>query len=144
MDWNTLISFAGRHLPLVLALVVILALIAYTELRRLLSPVPELGPAEAIRLINDRDPLVLDVREPAEYKGGRIGQALHVPVGKLTAELERLGKDHDRPVLVYCRSGNRSLRAATLLRKAGFTEVYHLAGGILAWENANLPLTRKS
>jgi rhodanese-related sulfurtransferase len=54
----------------------------------------------------------------------------------------RLGKYRDRPVSVYCRSGNQSLSACGKLRKQGFEKVYNLKGGVLGWQQADLPVSK--
>ena len=79
-------------------------------------------------------PLVLDVRQPGEHAAGAIEEALHVPLGEVE---ERLGEiPRDRPVVVHCASGYRSMTAMSLLRRAGYTNVRDLEGGIEAWEAA--------
>ena len=85
---------------------------------------------------------VLDVRTPGEFAGGFIARARNVDWNSSTfnAEVEKL--DKATPVFVYCLSGGRSASAATRLRTLGFKEVYELKGGILAWQSAQLPLTR--
>lgn len=97
---------------------------------------------EATRLMNE-DALMLDVREDNEWAVGHIPNARHIRLGELSSRLTELEKYKDKPIVVYCRSGNRSARACALLKKAGFTNPNNLAGGILAWEQANLPITRK-
>ncbi|MEW6133979.1 MAG: rhodanese-like domain-containing protein [Pseudomonadota bacterium] len=97
---------------------------------------------EATRLMNE-DALVLDVREDNEWAVGHIPNARHIPLGELANRLPELDKFKDKPIVVYCRSGHRSARACALLKKSGFANPYNLAGGILAWEQANLPITRK-
>lgn len=97
---------------------------------------------EATRLMNE-DALMLDVREDNEWAVGHIPNARHIRLGELSSRLPELEKYKDKPIVVYCRSGNRSARACALLKKAGFANPNNLAGGILAWEQANLPITRK-
>jgi adenylyltransferase/sulfurtransferase len=96
--------------------------------------VAELDAAEvAARLDSDRPPFLLDVREPWEWQVGNLERrgAVLIPLGSLD---ERLGEvPRDRPVVVYCRCGIRSLDAAERLSRAGAGEVYNLRGGILAW-----------
>jgi rhodanese-related sulfurtransferase len=58
-------------------------------------------------------------------------------------QLSALEKHKSHPVIVNCRSGAQSSQACTRLRKHGFGEVYNLRGGILAWQSANLPVSRK-
>lgn len=74
---------------------------------------------------------LLDVREPAEAALAAIGGSILLPLGSLPARLHEV--DRSRPVVVYCRSGVRSARAVALLRGAGLSRTYNLAGGILAW-----------
>lgn len=84
--------------------------------------------------------LVLDVRESAEWAGGHVPEARHIPLSQLTPRLGELPKDRD--LLVICRSGNRSARAVELLRRSGFARVTNVAGGVSAWATAGLPVTR--
>ena len=107
-----------------------------------LSGVEQADTLKATRLYND-DALVLDVREDKEYAAGHIPKARHIPLGQLAGRLQELDKFKSKPILVTCRSGHRSARACGMLKKAGFETVYNQAGGILAWERANLPVTTK-
>ena len=107
-----------------------------------LSGVEQADTLKATRLFND-DALVLDVREDKEYAAGHIPKAKHIPLGQLQSRLNEFDKHKNKPVLVTCRSGNRSAHACRILKKAGFETVYNQAGGILAWERANLPVTKK-
>ncbi|MBK9063015.1 MAG: molybdopterin-synthase adenylyltransferase MoeB [Acidobacteria bacterium] len=92
----------------------------------------EMAPAD-VRAWQERgEPFqLLDVREPAEAALAAIAGAVLVPLGSLPARLHEV--DRTRPVVVYCRSGVRSARAVVLLRGAGLSRTYNLAGGILAW-----------
>lgn len=83
------------------------------------------------RLGGAEDLVLIDVREPGEFQLGYIHGARLVPLGELKARLQEL--DPKARVVVYCRSGHRSDRAAKLLREAGFTHVRNLEGSILAW-----------
>jgi rhodanese-related sulfurtransferase len=102
----------------------------------------EVGPTDATRLIND-DALIIDVREDGEFRNGHIANARHIPLGQLGTRLKELEKFKDKPIVVNCRSGARSARACSTLRRAGFTQVHNLAGGIMAWQQAGLPTTKK-
>ncbi|MCI2266889.1 rhodanese-like domain-containing protein [Sediminivirga luteola] len=79
---------------------------------------------------------VLDVREDFEVAEGMIPEAVHIPMSQLGARLSEL--DRARPVIVVCRSGNRSARVAEALTRAGYT-ADTMAGGMLAWQRAGLP-----
>lgn len=78
------------------------------------------------------EPFVLDVREPHEYAICDIGAPL-IPVGELGNNLHRLAFPKNTEIVVHCKSGARSQRAALFLKEQGYTNVYNLAGGILAW-----------
>ena len=140
---SQLIEFASNNLILVAAFFVVLTLIIKAELESRIGGVPQLGAVEAVRILNDDNTLVLDVREANEYSGGHIRNAVHIPLTALDKRLNEVEKYKDRPVLVYCRSGSRSYSACKKLKKAGFETLYNLKGGIMAWSSANLPVTSK-
>ena len=140
MQTAQLIEFVTNHWPLFLALVGVLALLTYN------LAVGEKGsvdPAAATDLINHKDAVVIDVRPAADYAKGHIINAQNIPMNGFKNQIAALQKHKDGPVVITCRSGSQSSMACGLLRKAGFAEVYNLRGGVLAWQNANLPLTRK-
>jgi len=84
------------------------------------------------RLDAHEDVFVLDVREPHEVKIVNIGAPL-IPLGDLPKRLDELAPQKDRTIVVHCKSGGRSQKAAQYLKSAGFAHVENLAGGILAW-----------
>lgn len=104
--------------------------------------VKEVDSNAALQLINHKNALVLDVREPSEYQAGHVLNAMLVPLGKLKERITELEKYQDQPMVVVCRSGNRSGTACALLGKRGFTQAYNLAGGMMAWQKANLPVEK--
>jgi sulfur-carrier protein adenylyltransferase/sulfurtransferase len=93
---------------------------------------------EGARRLLDDDAVLVDVRRPDEWDLSHIPGALHLPQQELLDRAAEIGPA-DRPVVVYCRVGNRSLFAAAALRKAGYDAV-SLAGGIEAWAEAGLPV----
>jgi sulfur-carrier protein adenylyltransferase/sulfurtransferase len=98
----------------------------------------EIGPARAHeRLAGDNPPVLIDIREEWELEAGRIGGSEHVPMAELG---EKLGPYRGRSLILYCAHGNRSLRAAKALSEHGFEDVVSLAGGIVAWDEAGLPV----
>jgi len=84
---------------------------------------------------------LLDVRTPEEFAGGHLDRALNMDIKGADFEdgLKNLHKN--QPVFVYCLSGGRSAAAAEILKKQGFTQVYNLKGGIMAWKSEGLPIT---
>ena len=98
---------------------------------------------EAVKLMNNVDTIIVDVREDKEIKDGIIKGAQHITLGQLNDKIGLLGTNKQKPVLVYCRSGTRSNPACGTITKAGFENVSSLKGGILAWEAANLPTVKR-
>lgn len=107
-----------------------------------LRGIVDVDTAGAMQLINRQNAVVLDVREQSEYDAGHVINSRLIPVGQIRERVGELEKFRERPIVVLCRSGNRSANAAAFLKKEGFTKVHNLAGGILAWQKANLPLER--
>lgn len=140
---SQMIEFAGNHMMLFGAFAVVTALILKMELENRFSGIGQLNPADAVRLMNKDEVVVLDVREANEYGDGHINGAKHIPMSTLKNRLSELEKFKSRQVLTYCRSGSRSNHACKVLKKQGFENVYNLSGGVMNWSSANLPLTKK-
>ncbi len=136
-------EFAANNLILVAALAVIATLIIKTEIGLKLNNIPQLNTNEAVRLMNDDNVVILDVRENNEYNEGHIRDSVHVPMTALVKRLSELDKHKNKQILAYCRSGSRSNSACRTLSKQGFEHVSNLAGGIMGWSSANLPVTKK-
>lgn len=106
--------------------------------------VPNLTATEAVTLINRSHALVLDVRDDAEYANGHIADAKHIPVADLATRLDELKKYKSKAILVNCQRGARSAKACDILRKAEFTQVHNLQGGLNAWLAAKLPVVKSA
>jgi rhodanese-related sulfurtransferase len=102
--------------------------------------------------MNDR-PILIDIREPDEYRKGHIPGAVHLPRGMLEFEIHGLVNacrthpdmtDAEQPIILYCGTGGRSALAAQSLESLGYTNVRSMAGGLVAWAAARLPLDTPS
>lgn len=93
------------------------------------------SPSEALELL-DGDAILLDVREESEWDAGHAPMASFIPLAELPDHLDELPRD--RLIICTCRSGGRSMRAATFLQESGFDTV-NLAGGMLSWYAEDLP-----
>jgi hydroxyacylglutathione hydrolase len=101
--------------------------------------IERLSPQFAAELIaSSQPPLAIDVRAPREREQKHIAGSVGMPLNHLVESLKDLRKD--RPLLVYCAGGYRSSIAASLLKASGFDSVCEIAGGLAAWESANLPV----
>lgn len=143
MDFARILEFVGNHPLLVLAFFAVLGMLLASEVSRRLSGMKSIGSVEATQLSNHENALFLDIREDSERKTGHIPESIHIPLKQLSQRSAELSKYKGRPVIAYCRSGNRSTGAGSILKKQGFEKMYNLGGGMLGWEKANLPVSRK-
>lgn len=84
--------------------------------------------------------LVLDVRTPAEYDAGHVPHAVNIPHDQLAGRLDELDATPDQPIVVYCKSGARSAKAASVLLAAGYDNVHHLTGDMDGWRASGRPI----
>jgi len=136
-------EFILDNLLLFAALVVVLVMLIKAELDHQATKGSVLSPSKATRLMNNNDTLILDVRTPADFNSGHIKGAKNMPLSDFTTSIDKLANDKKKPVLVYCASGNTVTKAIKVLQKAGFEQVNNLEGGIAAWKEANMPLSKK-
>lgn len=135
-------EFLRQNILLIAVAVVSGAMLIWPYFRRA-SGGPWASAAEATRLINREDAVVLDVREPGEYGAGHVVGAKNVPLARLeSGGADLAGKRKDRPVIVYCDSGSRGSKAATALKAQGYTRVLNLSGGLAGWQQAGLPVEK--
>jgi rhodanese-related sulfurtransferase len=98
---------------------------------------PDLTPQEVAALLDRGQIQLVDVREPYEHEAGRIAGGRLIVLGDLGAQAASISRE--QPVVFYCRSGSRSAMAAEAFRQAGY-DAHNMAGGLLDWEAAGLPL----
>ncbi|MDH5544522.1 MAG: rhodanese-like domain-containing protein [Gammaproteobacteria bacterium] len=132
-------AFVAEEWILTGAFIVLSVLLVRNILDSSFSGVNHIGINEAVRLINN-EAHVLDVRLENEFKQAHLQNASHIPVGALESRARELDKLKQQAIIVYCQSGNRSVRGAQILKKHGFEQVYNLRGGISAWIQANMPV----
>jgi molybdopterin/thiamine biosynthesis adenylyltransferase/rhodanese-related sulfurtransferase len=102
--------------------------------------IEEIAPFEAAEEIEGGDVVLVDTREPHEYDEAHLDGARLVPPGILEDEIRSVVPDRDRRVLLYCRTGNRSGKAAEQMAALGYGNVANVEGGILAWQEQGLPV----
>jgi len=139
MDFNQLNEFIANHLLLFMALLAILVMLVGSELRQRLSKITHVAPGEATRLLNHENAIMVDMRADKDYRDGHIVNAVHAPEDTAA---DKLQKYRDRSLIIYCRNGQQAARLGGNLVKQGFEKVYNLKGGILAWQQADLPLSK--
>lgn len=103
------------------------------------SGIRRVSASEFSKYINGKSVQLIDVRTPLEFKGGHLKNARNIDFFQWGTFVQKINKyDKNKPIYLYCRSGNRSLRAAKRLLKLGFTEIYDLKGGYLNWNHSPL------
>lgn len=100
--------------------------------------VPEVDVHEAWRRMQEENAVMLDVREPDEIRDAAVPGSIRIPLGQLGSKGGTL--PHDRDILVFCRSGNRSAMATEMLQHNGFKRSSNVSGGIIAWDRDGLPI----
>ncbi|SET86171.1 rhodanese-like domain-containing protein [Thalassotalea agarivorans] len=141
---NELMIFAGNHPILSTVWVVLVLMIIVTSVQIKMSPVKQYSPQELTFAVNKEDAVVVDIRSENEFNKGRIIDAKHLGTDKANKnEFASLEKFKDRPIIVVCNAGISAQKVAAQLFKAGFTKAGLLKGGMNAWLNASLPVTKK-
>ena len=109
----------------------------------ILANFPSVTPERAITLLaqNDNNISLLDVRSPKEFQSGHLTGATLIPLGKLEESLDKLAPLKGKTILVYCRSGMRSIAASRILQKHGFHPV-NIKGGIIGLSAARAEIAR--
>ena len=141
---GSVVKFVIENWYLVVAMIGSGGFLIWPEIQKLLGAGAEVGTLEAVQMINQKNAVVLDVREAAEYSSGRIANAKQIPLSQLASKLKDLEKFKEKPIIVACRAGLRSAGACKLLKKNAFNQVYQLKGGLTAWQQANLPLEKQA
>lgn len=142
MNFDKLQAFAASSPMLTTIFVVVTVAILYTEAARLFRGYKALRPAELTALMNRDNALVVDLSASADFEKGHIAGSKNVSPSQFDPENKLLAPAKDLPVVLICRTGSASADAAKRLKKAGFSQVNWLEGGIAAWQQADLPLVK--
>jgi rhodanese-related sulfurtransferase len=104
--------------------------------------VSAITPGQALTMKN-HGVLLIDVREQDEYNTIHVADSTLIPLGELPNRLGEISQHKDKPLIAICRSGKRSAQAVKLLHEKGFTQATSVEGGLIAWEQAGLPVVKK-
>jgi len=134
-------EFIANHLFLVSLFVAISSLLFWNIFFSAMGA-SQIVPAEVTSLINHEDAELLDIRSAKDFEKGHIINAVNIDMATLADREKELDKYKDKTVVICCAQGQESIRVARNLKTKGFEKLYSLKGGISAWQNANLPLTK--
>lgn len=99
--------------------------------------VPSVSVQQLKSIIDEKkDIILLDVRTPGEYAGGKIANSINLSVEKVDSEVESIIGDKNKTIYVYCLSGSRSAQAVNIMIRKGYSKVYNVDNGILAWRGS--------
>ena len=138
MEWE----FVKLNWHLFLALAAVIALLVLEPLRSRSSGVKSVSAVDLPRVMSREKGIVVDISDPKDFKNGHIPKARNIPLNSVESDIGRMSKFKSRPIIVACRAGNRSARAAKVFRKHDFTDVRTLQGGFAAWSKENLPIEK--
>jgi len=124
--------------------IAILAVLVWNLFGSAISGIEQITPAELTRLMNRENAVVIDVRSQELFSKGHILNARNIPEADLQSRHKELDKLKSNPMVACCDSGVSSPKMARSLKAMGYEKIYVLKGGIHAWQNANLPLTRNT
>jgi len=102
----------------------------------------EVTAKEAAKLIENIQPLVLDVRTPFEYQQGHLADAVLIPVQELQSRWTEISDYKNQDILIYCATGNRSTVASKILIDSGFKRILNLRYGIADWRRSRFPIVK--
>src|SRR5579859_7091945 len=136
-------EFIGNHLALAALFLLLLVAIIVMEILTLFRKYKELTPAGLTLLINREGPLLIELSAYADYEKAHVPGSRHVAMSQFDPEPTDLAKAKDVPVVLIDKDGRASSdKAAQRLVKAGFTKVYTLGGGVIGWQQAQLPVAK--
>ena len=97
-----------------------------------------ISPKQASEMYAERKAVIVDVRDDSEWNEQHIPGAIHIPLAQLNGRISELKQYKDTTVITQCKAGGRSAKALEVLKSVGFTKVYNMDGGIMAWDKAGL------
>ena len=132
-------EFVSNHLFLVIALMLSIGFVVFTELQQKAQGIASIDQNQAITLMNNGAEII-DLRNTESFRRGHIVRSKNIPNDELGENYVKLQNFKSKSIVVVCENGIISSRIANKLRKANFEKTYGLHGGIVAWSEKNLPL----
>jgi rhodanese-related sulfurtransferase len=133
------IEFIYRHWELSLAFIGVIIAFIITESRR--TPGNGISPQHAVDLMNHQHAVVIDLRSYETYQSGHVVGAISMPVDELDSKLKKFTKNHKKPIVLVCATGQVSQKSIAKFIEQGFTNTLYISGGLQAWSADGLPIT---
>lgn len=135
-------EFVINHWILWSLFLVVILVIIFEEIRGRVSGIARVQPSELVQKINRDEGTIIDLRDSNAFLKGHIIGAMNIPHTQLDANLEKLKKYQGKPIVLVCATGQTSPQEGAKLKSKGFENVSFLSGGMRAWQQAQLPLTK--
>lgn len=135
-------EFISNHIILVTLFIAILSVLVWNLFGTTLSGISQVTPGELTLMMNRENAVVIDLRSEEEFNKGHILNARNIPEGELQSRQKELEKHKSKPIVACCNSGAVAPKIARSIKAMGYEKIFVLKGGILAWQNANLPLSK--
>lgn len=139
---SQLAEFTGNHPFLVMSFLIVAFLFFWTVLKEQSSQLKTINSDQLTRLVNQQNAQVIDIRSNEHFAAGHIVNAINIPMAELDQAEKKLLKSKNRPLVVYCQVGRTSMKACQQLEKKGYQQIFNLKGGLNAWVNDKLPLSK--
>lgn len=134
--------FVAQNLWLCLLFGVLLAAVVVTELRRSAKGGQQMSPQAAVMMMNRESPQLIDIRDAVRFNQGHIAGARQIDAKAQQIDWAQVLPEKGQKLLLICERGQSVLKVADQLQKLGYTNANILAGGMTAWRDANLPITK--
>jgi len=139
---NKLIPFLIENWPFVGLFCLLLLGYLFLEFKDKLMGVSALSSSAAVQMINQKNTIVIDVRDKTDFDAGHVTGAINCQQQALADKLPLLQKNKTDPVVVICNNGVQSRRCAAIIKNSGYESVYTLKEGLNAWQKDQLPLVK--
>lgn len=136
-----LTTFIANHMGLTYAFAIVVILLFIVEILRSRRNAFNIDVPQAVHLMNRENAVVIDIRPAEQFQKGHILDAMPLPASDMAKSAQKLEKFRKKPLIIVCQSGIQSQKIAALLIKQGYN-TYSLAGGLRAWSEANMPITK--
>lgn len=139
---NQFFEFVINHWILWSLFLVIILVIIFEEIRGRVSGISRVQPSELVQMINRDEATIIDLRDSNAFLKGHIISAINIPHTQLDSNLDKLKKHPNKPIVLVCANGQTAPQEGAKLKSKGIENVSFLSGGMRAWQQAQLPLTK--
>jgi rhodanese-related sulfurtransferase len=140
----TRLDFLLQHLGLVALVIASALLLAWPEIQGFMGQQNAVSTLEATHLINQKHAIIIDLRRVQDYEAGHLPQARHIPADELASRVGEVARFHGRPAILVATGAGGNAGAVNTLKAQGFTDIFTLKGGVVAWVEASLPIERST